>query len=79
MRSVSRHAACRARQRDVPPIIIEWLQCYGDERFDGRGAVIRYFGRKGRQRLEQPSADGSSPKQANTSIAISSKAPLTAE
>jgi hypothetical protein len=43
----------RSVQRNVPPIVIEWLRIYGVEEFDGHGGVIRYFSRRSRRRLER--------------------------
>ena len=39
----TKHAAVRLQQRGIPPIISDWLIVYGDEEYDGRGGVIRYF------------------------------------
>ena len=53
MTSLSRHAGARALQRNVPPIVIQWLEQFGEEEFDGRGGVVRYFSRKSRRQLER--------------------------
>lgn len=50
---LTRHAAVRMRQRNVPPIVIDWLEEFGDEQFDGRGGVVTYFSRQSKRRLEQ--------------------------
>jgi hypothetical protein len=50
---ISNHASSRIQKRAVPPIVLDWLQDYGSERHDGRGAVIRYFDRAAKARLEQ--------------------------
>jgi len=34
-------------------VVIEWLDEFGEQRFDGRGGVIRYFSRESRRRLER--------------------------
>lgn len=39
----TRHATVRSQQRGVPPLIVDWLLGYGDEAFDGRGGIVRYF------------------------------------
>ena len=39
----TKHAAVRAQQRGIPPLIDEFLDMYGREEYDGRGAVILYF------------------------------------
>jgi hypothetical protein len=49
----TQHAASRMRQRSVPPIVIEWLEEFGDEQFDGHGGVVTYFSRQSKRRLEQ--------------------------
>ena len=52
MTTVSRHAAIRAKQRSIPPVVFEWLEQYGEEQFDGRGGVVMYFSRNSRRRME---------------------------
>jgi hypothetical protein len=37
------HAGLRAWQRGVPALVLNWLLDYGEETFDGRGGVLRYF------------------------------------
>jgi hypothetical protein len=37
------HATIRAQQRGIPPLIQDWLLDYGEEQFDGRGGIVRYF------------------------------------
>jgi predicted SnoaL-like aldol condensation-catalyzing enzyme len=49
----SRHASHRAQQRGVPPLISNWLIDYGEEVFDGRGGVVRYFTRDSIRRMER--------------------------
>lgn len=46
------HAQTRAQQRAVPPLIIDWLNRYGEEAFDGRGGIRRYFSKRSRRALE---------------------------
>jgi hypothetical protein len=41
------------KARSIPPLIIDWLLRYGSTRFDGRGAVIHYFDKAARRRLEK--------------------------
>lgn len=52
MRQTS-HAAQRAQQRGIPPLVTEWLDRYGDEQYDGRGGVLRYFSRASVRRMER--------------------------
>ncbi len=50
---LSTHASIRQQQRGVPPLISDWLISYGDEQFDGRGGIIRFFSKQGIRRLEK--------------------------
>ena len=47
------HASVRAQQRGVPPLVMQWLLDYGEEKFDGHGGVIRYFTPQSLRRLER--------------------------
>lgn len=49
----STHASVRAQQRGVPPLIQEWLLDYGEEQFDGRGGIVRYFSHQGIRRMKR--------------------------
>lgn len=49
----SHHARARAQQRGVPRLIQSWLLEYGEEFFDGRGGIIRYFTRQGIRRMKR--------------------------
>ena len=53
MTYISKHASRRMQKRSVPPIVLDWLQDYGSEQYDGRGAVIRYFDRAAKERLKR--------------------------
>jgi hypothetical protein len=44
------HAAIRSQQRAVPQLILQWLDQYGEEQYDGHGAIIRYFSRRAMER-----------------------------
>jgi hypothetical protein len=50
---MTRHAGRRAKQRGVPPVVIDWLIGYGVTVFDGRGGVVRYFDRRAVRRLQR--------------------------
>jgi len=39
------HAAIRSQQRCIPPVVDQWLDDFGEEQYDGHGAIKRYFGR----------------------------------
>jgi hypothetical protein len=47
---VSRHAKVRCQQRNIPPLIINWLLTYGAEQ-RSHGATKRFFDREARKRL----------------------------
>lgn len=47
------HALHRAQQRGIPPLIVLWLQEFGEEIYDHRGGRILYFTKRARRRLEQ--------------------------
>ena len=47
------HAAIRSQQRGIPPLIVQWLDQFGEEQFDGHGAIIRYFSRASRREMER--------------------------
>ena len=51
--SQARHAAVRAQQRGIPPLITTWLLDNGEETFDGHGGVVRYFVRESVRRMER--------------------------
>ncbi|MGE0580670.1 MAG: hypothetical protein AB7P31_00850 [Steroidobacteraceae bacterium] len=51
--SLTAHAAARSRERGIPPLVIDWLQAYGAEQFDGQGARVRYFDRRSKRQLER--------------------------
>ena len=51
--SLSAHARIRSQQRGIPPLIQAWLDDFGEELHDGRGAVIRYFSRRSVRKLER--------------------------
>ena len=50
---MSKHAEVRSQQRGIPPLIIQWLEDFGEQTHDHNGAVILYFTKKSRRRLEK--------------------------
>lgn len=50
---MSTHAEKRAKQRGIPPVIVQWLEDFGERTYDHRGAVITYFTKRARRRLER--------------------------
>jgi hypothetical protein len=51
--AITAHASIRGQQRGVPPLIREWLLDFGEEVYDHHGAIIYYFTRDSRRRLER--------------------------
>ena len=50
------HSAIRMQQRGIPPLIIDWLQQYGESEYSRR-AVIFYFTKRSRKRLAKEFGD----------------------
>lgn len=50
--SNSKHAQERIQQRGIPPLIVQWLEAFGEEQHDRHGAVILHFSKRARRRLE---------------------------
>lgn len=50
---VTKHAEVRRQQRCIPPLIDQWLDQYGEERYDGRGGIIRFFSRASIRSMER--------------------------
>ena len=55
--NLTQHATQRASRRGIPPLIVEWLFTYGEERHDGHGGVIRFFGHDSVRRLKRDVGD----------------------
>ena len=51
--NLSTHAAIRSQQRGIPPLVMQWLDQFGEECYDGHGAIIRYFSRASRREMER--------------------------
>ena len=49
----TRHAAIRAQQRGIPPLIDQLLDEYGTEQYDGHGAVVVYLDKDSIRRMER--------------------------
>ena len=47
------HAQRRAQQRAIPTMIDEWLDRFGEETYDGHGAIKRYFSRASIRQMER--------------------------
>jgi hypothetical protein len=50
---ITTHASIRSQQRGIPPLIREWLLDFGEEVYDHRGAIIYFFTRDSRRKLER--------------------------
>jgi hypothetical protein len=55
----TKHAAIRAQQRAIPPFVDRLLDEFGQEEYDGRGAIRIYFNHQSVRRME--SALGQQP------------------
>lgn len=53
----SQHAAVRAQQRGIPPLIVQWLIAYGEEQPDNKGARVVYFTKRSRKRIARENGD----------------------
>jgi hypothetical protein len=46
------HAQKQMQRRGIPPLITHWLEDFGEEVHDHRGAIILHFSKAARRRLE---------------------------
>ena len=51
--TTSHHAAVRAQQRGIPPLVRDLLTEFGNSQYDGRGGVIKSFNGKSLRRMEK--------------------------
>ena len=49
----TKHAQQRMQQRAIPPLVEHLLDEFGEQMYDGHGAVIYYFSKKSRRRMER--------------------------
>ena len=49
---LSDHAAVRVQQRNVPPLILQWLATHGARSYDKHGARVCHFDKRAVRRLE---------------------------
>ena len=49
----TKHAAIRAQQRGIPPLVDRWLDEFGEEEFDGHGCVRLYFSHRSVREMER--------------------------
>lgn len=50
---LTEHASVRMQQRNVPPLILQWLADHGARSYDGHGAQICHFDKRAVRRLER--------------------------
>jgi hypothetical protein len=53
LHTLTKPADKRVQQRGIPPLVIEWLEDYGTVVHDHGGAVVRFFDRTAKRRLER--------------------------
>jgi hypothetical protein len=51
--NMTHHAGARSQQRGIPPFIMDCLDNFGEEMYDGHGAIIRYFNHVSRKKMER--------------------------
>jgi hypothetical protein len=49
----TKHAAVRAQQRGIPPLLDDLLDRYGQEEYDGHGAIVRYLDKDSIKMMER--------------------------
>lgn len=47
------HASKQMQRRGIPPLIVQWLDEFGEETHDHHGAITRHFSKAARRRLER--------------------------
>ncbi len=55
----TKHAAIRAQQRAIPPLVDQWLDEFGEIAHEGNGHVRVFFSHRSKRRMQQ--ALGSRP------------------
>ena len=48
----TKHSACRAQQRGIPPVVVRLVQEFGRKSYDHNGAVVRYLDKQARRAIE---------------------------
>ena len=56
--NLTQHAHIRSQQRSIPPLIVNWLLNFGEEKFDNHGGVVHFFSKRSRRKLEQEVGKG---------------------
>lgn len=47
------HALKQMQRRAIPPLIVQWLEEFGDEVHDHHGGIVLHFSKAARRRLER--------------------------
>jgi hypothetical protein len=50
---MTKHAKSRIQQRSIPKIVSDWLAEFGEEVFDKKGCLIRFFNKNSRRTMEK--------------------------
>lgn len=53
----TKHADTRLQQRNIPPLIVDWLTRYGAKQHDHNGAEVLYFDKRSRKDLARHVGD----------------------
>jgi hypothetical protein len=54
----TKHAATRAQQRGIPPMVDQLLDLYGQEQHDGHGAIVLFLNKLSIRRMERDLGPG---------------------
>ena len=49
----STHALKQRQRRGIPPLIVQWLEEFGEEAHDHHGGIVLHFSKHARRRLER--------------------------
>ena len=49
----TRHLEKRMQQRSIPPLIVQWLEEFGEEVHDHHGGIILHFTRRAKRQLQR--------------------------
>jgi hypothetical protein len=47
------HSTKQMQRRGIPPLIVHWLEEFGEEVHDHHGAIVLHFSKAARRRLER--------------------------
>jgi len=49
----TQHAKVRQQQRGIPQLVQDWLIDFGQEQYDGKGGIVRFFNRTSLRLMEK--------------------------